>query len=148
LGHFPIMPFSAQLAVDIPLHFGHLPVVPSGQCRAMSWQLGHFPRVFFGHFGVVTLTQSGHLPAVPFGQERGVMWGMIASGMVTESPDPPPPHDRGGPAWPLCPPHVWSRFPADPATAEDTAKRPMSKVQTKRIATSPLGQDGRHNPRL
>src|SRR3990170_331652 len=73
LGHFPIIPFWAQLTVGFGLHLGHLPVVPSGQYRTMSWQLGHFPSVFPGHFGGVVLMQHGHLPTVPLGQ----LWGFV-----------------------------------------------------------------------
>src|SRR3990170_4040244 len=68
LGHFPIIPFWAQLTVGFGLHLGHLPVVPSGQYRTMSWQLGHFASVFPGHFGGVVLMQNGHLPTVPLRQ--------------------------------------------------------------------------------
>jgi hypothetical protein len=77
LGHFPTIPFWAQLAVGFGLHLGHLPVVPSGQYRTISWQSGHLPFVFFGHFGGLTVMQSGHLPTVPFGQPSGLVCGVI-----------------------------------------------------------------------
>lgn len=74
------------------LQSGHVPAVPSGQCRGsglrqlgqspiipfstqlatgLSLQSGHFPIVPFGQSRTMVL-QSGHLPVVPCGQCRAM----------------------------------------------------------------------------
>jgi hypothetical protein len=64
----PVPPPSTAMA----LQFGHVPVVPSGQCRGSGLrQVGQSPIIpFSAQLATGLSLQSGHFPIVPFGQSR------------------------------------------------------------------------------
>ena len=131
LGHLPIRPFWAQLAVGFALHFGHLPVVPSGSSARSSSQSGHLPLVFAGHFGGLTLTHSGHLPTVPLGQPGLICGPVQPEGFFWGEVHLPPDELLCGPV--LCPAGITSDGRFAPcgaigaAAVADAATRPHRK---------------------